>query len=39
MWNNKVQASPQQRCEWLVPAFFLALAAGGAFAFGFTIVG
>lgn len=37
MWNDKVEATPQERKDWLVPAVFVVLAIVGAFAFGFSI--
>jgi hypothetical protein len=32
MWNDKVEATPATKPHWLVPVFFVALAAAGAVA-------
>lgn len=32
MWNDKIEATPKTSPSWIVPAFFLALAAAGGFA-------
>lgn len=39
MWNNNVKASIPPTKDYLVPLFFLGLAAVGAFCLGYSVVG
>ncbi len=37
MWNDHVKASVPPNKDWMVPVFFLLLAAAGAFSLGYTV--